>query len=82
MVHVIRLVWLGIAALQGAAAGGRGDSLPTIFVRNRGQAHADVQFLAKGSRLNAYFSSREARFQMPGASLRDRIHRRDGAAPD
>ena len=67
--HALRLLSLAIAALHVAAAERTGDSLPTIFVPNRGQAHADVRFLAKGSRLNAYFSSRQARFQMPGAAL-------------
>ena len=69
--HAIRLFWIGIAALQSVAAAVRGgDSLPVLFVPNHGQAHGDVQFVAKGPRLNAYFSSREAVFQMSGASLR------------
>jgi hypothetical protein len=68
-VHAIRFFSIGIAALQCVAAVRGGDSLALVFVPNHGQAHRDVRFLAKGSRLNAYFSSRKAVFQMSGASL-------------
>src|SRR3954469_21188048 len=68
--HATRFFWIGMAALQSFAAVRGGDSLPLVFVPNRGQAHGDVRFLAKGARLNAYFSPREAVFQMDAASLR------------
>jgi len=68
--HAIRFFWIGIAALQGVAAVRGGDALPLVFVPNRGQAHGDVRFVAKGARLNAYFSARQALFQMQGGSLR------------
>ena len=80
--HAIRFFWIGIAALQGVAAVRGGDALPLVFVPNRGQAHGDVRFVAKGARLNAYFSAREALFQMQRRLAADRIYRRAGAAAD
>src|SRR5438067_12695391 len=71
MMHAIRI--LAVMVVVHAAVAAPRDSLPLMFVRNHGQAHQDVRFMAKTSRLNAYFARRETVFAMGSASLRVRF---------
>ena len=62
--HATRFFWIGIAALQGFAAVRGGDSLPLVFVPNRGQAHARRAIPGEGG-------AAERVFQPPRSALSD-----------
>jgi hypothetical protein len=65
-----RIFLLTLAALQAAAAAPDAAFVPLLFVPNRGQARADIGFMAKGRLLNVYFREREVMYKFAGASLR------------
>ena len=62
----------------GFAAVSPGTEMPLLFIGNRGQAPAKVQFMVKGSGLTAYFLPGEVELEVPGGSLRMRL---EGASP-
>jgi hypothetical protein len=67
--HAIRLLCVALAALPATAAPAA-HSQPLLFTPNCGQAHRDARFVAKGPRLNAYFTERAAVIDLRGAALR------------
>ncbi|HYW47671.1 MAG TPA: SBBP repeat-containing protein, partial [Bryobacteraceae bacterium] len=62
------IVWIATCAVL--AANPAGDTVPLVFIANRGQAPATVRFMAKGSGLTAFFSPEEALFRMGDAFVR------------
>src|SRR4051794_15152573 len=76
--HVIRLLCAALAALPAAAAP-PAHSQPLLFTPNRGQAHRSARFVARGPRLNAYFTHRAAVLDLRGSTLR--IEFVDAAGP-
>uniref|UniRef100_Q02BK6 Beta-propeller repeat protein n=1 Tax=Solibacter usitatus (strain Ellin6076) TaxID=234267 RepID=Q02BK6_SOLUE len=75
---MIRTCLTSILFLAGFAALSPGAEIPLLFMGNRGQAPAKVQFMVKGAGLDAYFLPGEVHLEVPGRSLRIRL---EGASP-
>jgi hypothetical protein len=62
--------YLFVATSFLAAAGPKTASLPLYFEPNQGQADSRVEFLARGTGLTSYLTSREAVLSVQGSPVR------------
>src|SRR5690349_1013541 len=78
MACMARTLWLLVLAV--AALGASGPvGLPIFYLPNTGQAPGNVAFIAKGSRLTAYFQKHEILLRAGRVAIRVRF---DGANPN